>query len=117
MGLGYVAAMGGRVVATFDIQRASLPLVWEDGCYPENIRKLRGRAKDVGRILRKFYRDNAAAPDATAENAHAQGLSLRINTDLARAIAGLKEHHKQSWVCPELELVWAEMQRRGEVGE
>jgi len=91
-GLGYVASMEGSMVALHGPHRAALSLQNNTVAHS----KLFSRSKDVIRMLKKVQKSEQKDGK----------LSLRINTDFDTAIKKLRQHHKQSWVLPDLEKTW-----------
>jgi hypothetical protein len=84
------------VVGLCGIRRALLPLT---SVPAGDAKRFRDRVKDLQRRVKN--------------NLGGSRLALRLNTDLARALAGIEAHHQPSWVSPELARVWRYMFDRG----
>jgi len=94
-GFGYVTTPDGRMLPTVNQNRSAFFLGYTKDELYQNFglipkRRMVKRYKSVRRIWRK--------------NRTGDGIfSLRINTDFATALSGLREHHKDVWVGARLE--------------
>jgi len=94
-GFGYVTTPDGRMLPAVSQNRSAFFIGYSKDELYQNFglaptRRMRKKYIAVRRIWRKNRADDGV-------------FSLRINTDFATALSGLREHHKDVWVGSQLE--------------
>ena len=99
-GLAYSSGGANDVVPTLDRFRAALAL--QAPCEPARAPALRARLREVARMLRGGRRAG-------------RRFSLSVNSDVGLCLVKLAGHHLDSWVGPEMEVVWRHMADAGQM--